>query len=68
MAEGQLKTNRDLYLFIRGLREVTAYGGVRDGDGRIKVRPDVRDDPVLEIEDVSWDGFADFLWAGAHYE
>jgi len=26
MAEPQLKTNRDLYLFICGLRDVTAYG------------------------------------------
>jgi hypothetical protein len=43
-------------------------GGVRDGDGRKKVHPDVPDDPVIEIPDVSWDGFTDFLWAGQHYE
>jgi len=30
--------------------------------------PDIPDDPVFEIEEVSWDDFTRFLRAGAFYE
>jgi hypothetical protein len=42
---------------------------VIDADGTLRtIAPDERDDPIVEIETISWDVFTDFLEAGRSYE